>query len=57
MTVKVPRIGADAPFVAKKGKAGKGARVLGPSTVVKPALCGAAALFVVQGAMKVFLHA
>src|SRR5258706_4063903 len=46
------------PPVGKKGaKKGKGERFLGPSTVVKPALCGAAALFVVQGAMKMFLHA
>ena len=44
--------------MGKKGaKKGKGERFLGPSTVVKPALCGAAALFVVQGAMKMFLHA
>ncbi len=32
-------------------------RFLGPATVVKPALFGAAVLFVIQGAMRVFLHA
>jgi hypothetical protein len=42
--------------MAKKDKE-KRARFLGPATVVKPALFGAAALLVVQGAMKVFLHA
>jgi len=41
-------------LVAKKGKR---ERFLGPSTVVKPALAGAAALLVIQGAMKMFLHA
>jgi hypothetical protein len=40
--------------VAKKGKR---ERFLGPSTVVKPALAGAALLIVIQGAMKMFLHA
>ena len=39
--------------VAKKEKPGK---ILGPSTVVKPALFGTAILFVIQGAMKMFLH-
>jgi hypothetical protein len=46
---------ADAPIVAKKPKA-KGP-LLGPSTVVKPALLGAAVLVVVQTAMKLFLGA
>jgi hypothetical protein len=36
---------------------GKKEKFLGPATVVKPALIGAAALFVVQGAMRMFLHA
>jgi hypothetical protein len=40
--------------VAKKAKR---ERYLGPATVVKPALFGAAALFVVQGAMRMFLKA
>jgi hypothetical protein len=40
--------------VAKKGKR---ERFLGPSTVVKPALFGAGMLVVIQGAMKMFLHA
>jgi hypothetical protein len=40
--------------VAKKGKK---VRRLGPSTVAKPALLGAAALFVVQFAMRTFLGA
>ena len=39
------------------GKKEKRERYLGPATVVKPALFGAAALVVVQGAMKMFLHA
>jgi hypothetical protein len=39
------------------GKKDKPPRVLGPATIVKPALFGAAGLFLVQGAMKVFLHA
>jgi hypothetical protein len=41
-------------LVAKKAKR---ERYLGPSTVVKPALFGACVLVVVQGAMKMFLHA
>jgi hypothetical protein len=41
-------------IVAKKGKR---ERFLGPSTVVKPALFGATMLLVIQGAMKMFLHA
>ncbi len=32
-------------------------KYLGPATVVKPALFGAAVLFVIEGAMKMFLHA
>jgi hypothetical protein len=40
--------------VAKKDKR---ERYLGPATIVKPALIGAAALVVVQGAMRMFLHA
>jgi hypothetical protein len=40
--------------MAKKPKREK---FLGPATVVKPALFGAAALFVIQGAMRMFLHA
>ena len=32
-------------------------RVLGPSTVVKPALWGAATLLLLQTVMRVFLHA
>ena len=43
--------------VAKKEKQAKLGKILGPSTVVKPALFGAAILFVIQGAMKMFLHA
>jgi hypothetical protein len=39
------------------GKKEKRARYLGPATVVKPALFGAAALFVIQGAMRMFLKA
>jgi hypothetical protein len=35
----------------------KAEKVLGPATVVKPALIGAGALFVIQTAMKVFLKA
>jgi hypothetical protein len=42
--------------MAKKGK-GKGKRYLGPATVVKPALIGAFMLLVIQGALKMFLHA
>jgi hypothetical protein len=42
--------------VAKKGK-GKREKYLGPATVVRPALFGAAMLFVIEGAMKMFLHA
>ena len=45
---------ADAQDVAKKEKREK---FLGPATVVKPALIGAGALFVIQGAMRMFLHA
>ena len=41
----------------KKAKSAKGAKYLGPATVVKPALFGAAGLFLIQGAMKVFLKA
>ena len=49
---------ADAQVVAKKEKKkGKREKFLGPATVVKPALIGAGALFVVQGAMRMFLHA
>ena len=44
------------PRVVGKGKAKK-QKVLGPSTVVKPCLIGAGALFVVSTAMKVFLKA
>ncbi len=40
--------------MAKKGKR---ERLLGPATVAKPALFGATILLVVQGAMKLFLHA
>ena len=40
--------------MAKKAKK---ERYLGPATVVKPALFGAGALFVIQFAMKTFLHA
>jgi hypothetical protein len=42
---------------SEKPKKAKRERFLGPATVVKPALLGAAALFVIQSAMKVFLHA
>jgi hypothetical protein len=41
--------------VAKEG--GKKQKVLGPATVVKPCLLGAAVLFVVEAAMHVFLKA
>ncbi|MDQ1384786.1 MAG: hypothetical protein QOG65_2165 [Actinomycetota bacterium] len=41
----------------EESKNAKREKFLGPATVVKPALLGAAALFVIQGAMKVFLHA
>ena len=54
VTFKVPRQGADPRIVAKKGKR---ERFLGPSTVVRPALAGAAVLFVIQLAMRMFLHA
>ena len=40
-----------------KEKKGKREKYLGPATVVKPALFGAALLFLIQGAMRVFLHA
>jgi hypothetical protein len=40
--------------VAKKAKK---ARVLGPATVAKPALWGAAILFLLETAMHVFLKA
>jgi hypothetical protein len=43
--------------VAKKDKGAKREKVLGPATVMKPALIGAATLFVIQGAMRMFLHA
>lgn len=39
------------------GKKAKREKVLGPATVVKPALLGALVLFVIQGAMRMFLHA
>jgi hypothetical protein len=42
--------------MAKKGK-GKREKFLGPATVVKPALFGAAVLLVIQVAMRMFLHA
>jgi hypothetical protein len=45
---------ADPHVMAKKPKR---ERYLGPATVVKPALIGASALLVIQGAMKMFLHA
>ena len=45
---------ADTSNVAKKGK---GEKMLGPATVVKPALVFAGILYVIQGAMKLFLHA
>ena len=41
---------------SKKSK-DKREKYLGPATVAKPALIGAAALFVIQGAMRMFLHA
>jgi hypothetical protein len=41
-------------LVAKKSKREK---YLGPATVVKPALFGAGVLVVIQGAMRMFLHA
>ena len=41
-----------------KGKAkGKKEKVLGPATVVRPALFGVAILYVVQTALRVFLKA
>jgi len=40
--------------VARKGKR---ERFIGPATVARPALIGAGALYLVQVAMKVFLHA
>ena len=43
--------------MAKKDKGAKREKFLGPATVVKPALFGAAMLFVIQFAMKMFLHA
>jgi len=51
---KVAVTRADTSNVANKDKAEK---MLGPATVVRPALFGAGILFVVQGAMKLFLHA
>jgi hypothetical protein len=50
----VTRKRADPPLVAKKEKR---ERFLGPATVVKPALFGAAVLYVIQAAMRMFLHA
>jgi hypothetical protein len=41
----------------EKSEKAKKAKFLGPATVVKPALLGAGALFVIPGAMKAFLHA
>jgi hypothetical protein len=38
-------------------KTPKREKYLGPATVVKPALFGAGVLLVIQGAMKMFLHA
>ena len=43
--------------MAKDGKAKKQKGVLGPATVIRPALYGAGILFVVQQAMKIFLKA
>jgi len=39
------------------GKKAKREKFLGPATVVRPALIGATALFVIQGAMHMFLKA
>jgi hypothetical protein len=39
------------------GKKAKREKFLGPATVARPALIGAAALFVIQVAMRTFLHA
>jgi hypothetical protein len=40
---------------AKQGKGKKDKVSLGPSTIVKPCLLGAAALFVIQAALHSFL--
>jgi len=50
----VVRKRADPLVVGRKAKREKH---LGPATVARPALLGAAALFVIQTAMRVFLHA
>jgi hypothetical protein len=39
------------------GKKAKREKFLGPATVARPALIGAAALFVIQAAMRMVLHA
>ena len=44
-------------MAANTGKGKKNKVSLGPSTIAKPCLIGAAALFVIQGAMKMFLGA
>ena len=41
----------------RMGKKAKREKYLGPATVMRPALIGAAALFVIQFAMRTFLHA
>ncbi len=52
---KVPVTGADITPMGKGG--GKKVKYLGPATVVKPCLMGAAILFAIQTAMAVFLKA
>ncbi|HVJ96221.1 MAG TPA: hypothetical protein VNC41_05265 [Acidimicrobiia bacterium] len=50
----MPVTGAD---ITPMGKGGKKVKYLGPATVVKPCLMGAAILFGIQTAMAVFLKA
>jgi len=50
-------VAKDGAGKAGKSKKGKKEKFLGPATVVRPALFGAAALFVIQAAMHTFLKA
>jgi hypothetical protein len=51
---KVPVMGAD---ITPMGKGATKVKYLGPATVVKPCLMGAAVLLAIQTAMAVFLKA
>jgi hypothetical protein len=57
--VKAPGTRVDALIVAKKDKAAAKAakRALGPATVIRPALKGAAILYAIEVVMHVFLKA